>query len=291
MKSTITILLALLLVGTVHAQKNPTAQAQPIVEEGIRLYKSEMASWHGTDLFLAQYEDHSRIGGYLSYTEKETSRCIFISRDKTPQVIGSVSFDSSFDIEKAELDLSVRALRPMEADLFELRQAAAQVINTDTLFKVYKNTSLNIIPLIDGKEKKVYVLTGPQITGVVIFGNDYLLRFNKNNKLIERKALHKNIIPIEYGSEGEDEEVFATMHSHTEETGAFITATDICTLMLYAEYAGWSRHQVVSKEYLNIWNCDTNKLTVVPMDTIRSISEDGEAENQERKKPRKRDRG
>jgi len=47
--------------------------------------------------------------------------------------------------------------------------------------------------------KKVYVLTGPQQNGVVIFGNDYLLTFDKNNKLTLKKQLHRNIISIKFG--------------------------------------------------------------------------------------------
>ena len=31
-------------------------------------------------------------------------------------------------------------------------------------------------------------------------------------------------------------------------------ATDICTLMLYEKFAKWKQHNVVSKNYLNIWN-------------------------------------
>ena len=58
------ILLTLISVN-VLAQKTPDEEVQPVVEEGIRLYKSEMASWHGTDLFLERYKDRENIGGYF----------------------------------------------------------------------------------------------------------------------------------------------------------------------------------------------------------------------------------
>lgn len=75
--------------------------------------------------------------------------------------------------------------------------------------------------------------------GVVIFGNDYFLCFNKNNKFIECKVFYKNIIFIEYGFEGEDEEVFVIMYLYIEEIGVFIIVIDICILMFYVEYVGW----------------------------------------------------
>ena len=134
---------------------------------------------------------------------------------------------------------------------------------------------MNLIPLIHNKKKKVYVLTGPQQNGVVIFGNDYLITFNRRNKVTKKKQLHKNILPIYYGSDTEDGgKVEGTAHSHLPETGDFITATDICTLMLYAKYANWKTHNVVSKKYLSRWNCKTNSLIVISMDAINDMSKD-----------------
>lgn len=53
-------------------------------------------------------------------------------------------------------------------------------------------------------------------------------------------------------TEGEQE---TTIHSHLPETGDYITATDICTLMLYEKAAKWKSHNVVSEKFLNIWDC------------------------------------
>ena len=56
---------------TAFGQNDLKTQTQPIVDEGKRLYKSEMASWNGTDLFLENYKDRANIGGYFSYTNDE----------------------------------------------------------------------------------------------------------------------------------------------------------------------------------------------------------------------------
>ena len=262
---------------TVFSQDNPTTLAKPIVDEGKRLYKSEMASWYGTDLFLEAYKERANIGGYFSYTENEIPKCIFFSKSEEPKVIGTIYFDSTYNTKTAKADLAEREFTILENDLYSIRKIALATINSDTLFKTYKNMNLNLIPLINNNEKKVYVLTGPEQPGVVVFGNDYLLTFDSKNNLTSRKQLHKNIIPINYGSkEIEGKEIEGTIHSHLPETGDFITATDICTLMLYEKFAKWKQHNVISKNYLNIWNCLTDELTVISMEVIKKIDEDQE---------------
>lgn len=267
-------------------KKNPTEEAEPIVAEGKLLYKSEMASWNGTDLFLENYKDRENIGGYFSYTDNNIAKCVFFSKAEKPKVIGTISFDSTYKVKTSKTDLTERDFTQTENDLYQIRKIALDELNTNTdgLFKFYQNTNPNIIPLINGQEKKVYILTGPQKSGVVILGNDYLLTFDSNNKLLTKKQLHKNIIPIEYGKSVDGKEVVGSVHSHLPETGEFITATDVCTLMLYAKFANWKTHNVVSKEYLNIWNCETNTLTVIPMNTVEKINKDQEKRNKKKKK-------
>jgi len=283
MNKSLTLILTLITLS-VFGQKNPTEEAQPIVAEGKLLYKSEMASWYGTDLFLENYKNRDNIGGYFSYTDNDISKCVFYSKSDSPKVIGTISFDSTYNVKTAKTDLSERDFTTNENDLYAIRKMALSEANSDTLFKSYKNTNLNFIPIINGDEKKVYVLTGPKQNGVVIFGNDYLLTFNKNNQLLLKKQLHRNIIVINYGNEEEGKLVVGTVHSHLPETGEFITATDICTLMLYEKFARWETHNVVSSEYLNVWNCETNQLTVISMDAVKKINKDQEKRNKKRKK-------
>ena len=50
--------------------------------------------------------------------------------------------------------------------------------------------------------------------------------------------------------------------------------------MLYEKFAKWKQQNVVSKNYLNIWNCLSDELVVVPMGTIEKINEDQEKRKQ-----------
>lgn len=278
MQKTLFLILFALLSLSIFSQKSVDQQIESIKNEGVKLYKSEMASWYGTDIFIEQYQNKENIGGYLSYSEKDKNICIFYSNSNKPKVIGTIAFDDSFDITKANIDLTERAFNSTENQLYILRKKAQDIIYNDetSFFQHYENTKFNLIPLIEKEVSKVYLLTGPSISNVVVFGNDYLLTFNKQNELIDKKALHKNIIPIEFGEEGENIE--STMHSHLPETGDLMTATDICTLMLYGKFTSWKKHLVVSENYLNIWNMADDSYHIMTMDAVNKIIEESDEE-------------
>jgi hypothetical protein len=254
------------------AQPIPKKITDSIVAEGKKLYRSEMASWYGTDVFLAAYKKRENIGGYFSYLDKDLATCIFYSKTTKAKVIGTIRFDDTYNVEKAKVNVEERDFTKLELDLFTIRTIALKLANADTLFKSYKNTNLNPIPLINGKERKVYFLTGPEVNGVAIFGNDYLITFDKENNVTSKKCLHQNIIMVDYAKKEEGgNEIVGAIHSHLGETGDFITATDICTLMLYSKFAKWKQHTVVSEKYISIWNCETNTLLTIGRDVMDKI--------------------
>lgn len=149
-------------------------------------------------------------------------------------------------------------------DIYIFRKKALIEIQTDTLFKTYKNTDLNLIPIVDNGERKVYVLTGPSASGVVIFGNDYLLTFDKDNNLKDKRKLHHDIIVHEFSqSKKGDANDVSAMHTHLRLTGDYITATDICTLMLYENLTKWTQYYVFSENYVSMWDCKTNELKTI----------------------------
>ncbi|WJS93671.1 hypothetical protein NYQ10_16390 [Flavobacterium johnsoniae] len=264
------LIILLFSIPNCYSQKKLDEQIAKVIDEGKKLYRSEMASWYGTDLFLEKYQNRENIGGYFSYSENDISKCIFFSKDEKTFVIGTISFDKSYNIKSAQLDLTERSFSKDENDLYIIRQKALNLLRTDTIFKQYENTNPNLIPIISNGEKKVYVLTGPSKTGVVIYGNDYLITFDKNNNLINRKVLHANIIPVNYGDQ--KEAILTAIHSHLPSTGELITPTDICTTMLYEKYTGWESVMVISNEYVSIWNCKNDELAVMTKKAFEKMS-------------------
>jgi hypothetical protein len=247
--------------GSIFSTYAQSSVEDELVAEGTALYKREMASWHGTDIFLERFsEKRARIGGYLSYLSGEKGICVFFSNEENPKVIGTITFDNSYDVKTAQVDGVDRDPSAEERDLITIRQIAMTELTTDKMFKFYKDTNPNAIPVIDEKGKRVYILTGPTQRDVVLFGNDYLLTFNKNNKLDNKRALHKSLITIPYGKTEDDKLISSTMHTHLPEFDELITATDICTLMMYSKYTNWEQHLVLSNKKVSWFNCRSNQL-------------------------------
>ncbi len=232
--------------------------AEDITEEGMLLYKSEMASWYGSDVFLANYKEKEKIGGYFSYIDIDIPKCIFYSKDG--KVLGQVSFPTNYNPENTKLDLKSREFTKLESEYHEIRQKAFFLVKMDTIFKSYQNRNFNIVPLITKNEKKVYILTGTNVNNQIIFGNDYLISFKKN-EISKVEKLHQSIIVQTIV----DEKVGKTIggaHSHVLEDWQYITPTDICTLMLFQKFTNWESYSVVSKKYTSLWNCENNTLVI-----------------------------
>jgi len=250
-----------------------------ISNEGKALYHSEWASWYGTDIFVAKCPAKRPLsGGYFSYETDNNLINLFFSKDAEPVVLATITFGKDFNAENYKLDTVPRKLNKIEHDYYMIRIAASKRAQSDTTFKYFKNTSLNIIPLVQKGVKKAYALTGPNANGVVIFGNDYLINFNEANEITTIKTLHKNIIPI-YMKADSNKTILSTMHSHLPETGDFITATDICTLMLYEKFTPWSTHYVISKNNVSIWDCKKDILVILTMDAWKRIGADQKTSN------------
>lgn len=237
------------------AQENIKLQADSILQEGKNLYRLEKASWHGTDIFLSKYKDQENLGGYFSYPDQNTTKCIFFSKGTQPKVIGSISFDSSCNLQNAITDLTQRDLTPEEKEIYKIRTGAINLLRNDTFYTRYPNISFNPIPVITNNERKVYVLSGSQQQGVAYFGNDYLIRFDQNNNVVSRKRLHKTLIPMAFGNNNDGQLIIGGVHTHLPENGDLITATDICTLLLYQNLTGWKEHYVIGSKYVSSLDC------------------------------------
>ena len=245
MKKIILTLLNLTTACFLHGQDKKEVSA--IVAEGRQLYRSEMASWFGTDVFMAKHRDkRENIGGYFSYMENNLTKCIFFSREKNAEVIGTVTFDKTFNVKTA-IDNG-----------------------TTRLFTSY--------------EKDLFVITGPKNTGVVLFGNDYLLLFDEKNNLVSKQKIHNSLITTDLSLgtiTTTSTSLAAENPAATKQTGGihshvlsdYMTSTDICTLLLYERYTTWEEYVVVSDKYVSKWNCKTDQLNVFTKEAWEKIIE------------------
>ncbi len=271
------ILFASCFFNRSFAQKKDLVRiADSITREGRILYRSEWASWYGTDIFVAKCATKKELaGGYLSYNSGTGLTNIFFSKGPTPLVLATISFGYDLKPNNYTLDTTSRKLTPVEEQLYTIRQAALAKIYADTSFRIYKNTSLNLVPIIINTVRRVYVLSGSSINGLVVFGNDYLFEFGTDDHLISEKKIHKSFIPIKINKATTDSAKttdVASIHTHSPETGDFITATDVCTLLLYENFTTWSQHIVISKNYVSVWDCKKNHLVILTAEAWKKIS-------------------
>lgn len=92
----------LLLLTIAFPQIKAQQDNSSVVDEGRMLYRLEMASWYGTDIFLEKLADRkTNTGGYFSYLDNNIPKCIFFSKGEQSKVIGTISFGKSYDVQTA----------------------------------------------------------------------------------------------------------------------------------------------------------------------------------------------
>jgi hypothetical protein len=268
MRSLFTLLLLLSLTPATAPKLCAQKSVQDaILAEGKALYRLEKAAWVGTDMLREQFpEEMEHFGGYVTYSKKELTYCTFFTNDSISRVMAVYAFDSTFTVSNSTVERVRQSPTEEELRLRHLRSSAYRKMQTDTIFNVYNNSNLNVVPMVYQGKAKVYVLTGPSIAGVVIFGNDYLIEFDDDDQVESARPLHRNIIPIKY-----TEEQTSSSHSHTKHTGSFMTPTDICTLMLYGPFTSWDSHTVLSQTHWNIWDIERNTMAVLTRKAMEKI--------------------
>ncbi len=245
-----------------------------VLAEGRFLYRLERASWLGADEFAAKFPDqHDSIGGYFSYVNEEDLVVnVFFHRDDQLRIMVRFYYSGMPSGSPLRVDTLNHTATMIEMDLLDLRQDALQRIeeNAYDFYTLYDNMTFNLIPVITGGERKVYVLTAGNAANVVYLGNDYLLSYDMKNKYVSQEKLHNSLLAFPYKKGGPGEEVNATVHSHV--VSELITPTDICTLLLYRELTDWDLHYVVGNEYVSIFDIKRERLDVMPKKIWLEIS-------------------
>ncbi|WP_299780015.1 hypothetical protein [uncultured Formosa sp.] len=255
------ILILLLFSSTLIYSQN--RETENILNEGKLLFRIEKGSWYGTDDMLARFKTkQDSIGGYLSYeTENNKIRTIFFSRFNSDEILIRYEFDSIPKPQPTTIDTVNTKASDLEKSLISIRQDArnrAYTNNTDSFFSFYENAALNFIPIITDKESHVFVITGPQVSGIILLGNDYKLSYDKKNKFTKKEKIHNTILQFPYTSGNKEKPTISTIHSHI--TSKYISSTDICTLLLYKNFVEWNQHIVISDKEVSIFDLEKESL-------------------------------
>lgn len=105
---------------------------------------------------------------------------------------------------------------------------------------------LNMILMPKDDGYNFYIMTGANKSGIIPFGNDYLFMTDDSGNIQSWKRFHSRLIALD--SKGPNGAVAREMiHSHLK-AEPFITASDICTFMLYGKLCGQRSFQVLSTD-------------------------------------------
>ena len=170
-----------------------------------------------------------------------------------------------------KIDSTNNKASDIEKSLIKIRQDAKERVysNEDKFFSFYENTALNFIPVINENGRNVFVLTGPQVSGIVLIGNDYKLDYNKRDEFVKKMKIHNSILQFPYTSENKENPTVSTYHSHV--VTEYISSTDICTLLLYKDYVEWNQHIVMNKKEVSIFDFEKGSLFTVKRKTWKKI--------------------
>ncbi len=239
-----------------------------ILQEGKLLYQLEKAAWMGTESFLDRYNHlKESVGGYVSYkNEKGQLINLFYNKENPVRIVARFSFELNPEMILLRSDTLPSEATSYETDLITLRQDALRRIsvNEEGFFSTYSNTRLNLIPLIQNHEKKLFIITGTKDKNVIYIGNDYLLHYNEKNELINKEKIHQSILQYPCKSGGGNQPASATFHSHV--SSEYITSTDICTLLLYKDQLEWRQHYVFGENHVSVFDLDHERLVVLTLE-------------------------
>jgi len=252
---------SVLLAQTIEMSENELkTKLDSVLIEAHLLYKYEKAAWISTDLANGNKTLKKDYGGFFAYEEQKEIRVIILGK-KSQNCIAEYSFENDFSKPKSEKTGS-RELSDKEKTLLEVREKIVENLSD----KEYEVTipdgySPNLILLPFDEKYKLYIIMGTSQKDVIPFGNDYLFIADKDGKIENWQKFHSRIIPGYTKMNGN--KVRELTHSHLRTT-PLITATDICTFMLYAPLYGIDAFSVYSPaigKYMK-YSLKDNEITV-----------------------------
>lgn len=234
------------------------AQLDSVLAEGNLLYFYEKAAWVSYDLVARHPELRNRFETYLTYQTGKSIRTIVLGNN-WEKCLAEFTFTTDYD-QPEVVRVEERKLTSYEKKLIYIRKRLlAQLTDEKYGLDVPEGFHLNFTLIPSGKKYKLYVLTGTSDSHIIPFGNDYLFIADNYGNVEKWRKFHAELIPEAAGHE--DEKRIELTHSHTA-SNPLISATDICTFMLYGSLYGLERLSVYSDGRYMEYNMETNEIRV-----------------------------
>ena len=240
-------------------------QLDSVLNEGNLLYKYEKSTWISSDLAFENPIVKAEYSDYLTYEDHDVIRTIILSKGlKT--CIAEYTFENNFDNPKF-VKIEKRELSEKEKNLIDVRVKLLKNVKSRKYgVTAPKGYNLNFILVPFSDKYKLYIITGTTQPNVIPLGNDYIFIADKNGVIESWHKFHSQLIPGYTMYNGN--RVVGLVHTHLRTT-PLITATEICTFMLYAPLYDVNSLSIISPvigRYIMKYSLKENEITVNEID-------------------------
>lgn len=252
--------------------------AEAALEEGKMLCRLEKASLVAAGMIRSEFPDkEDELGGYVSYESGNNIYTAFYGKEESEAILFRFKFDSFPSRMPVSEEIGGSSSTPVENKLISLRKAAMHevIANTWNFFRICDRSTFRFIPVIGKKADKVYILTSALEDGYAFLGNDYLLVFDKDGGFVRRERLHEGVWQIPFKAKNPANYMGSVVHGH--ENSDLLLPTDICTILLYKEFAEWRKFIVVGTRHSYILQLATETLSVRKVEKTRRAEAEKDA--------------
>ncbi len=245
MKKILTLLIIIFISTLSYSQTDSLkVKLDSIIKEADLLYNYEKIAWNSTDMLMSKRKLKKQYGGYLIHHSNDTIFASFIDK-KQKNRIAKYSFITTDLKTPFNSDLESKPLSESEKGLLDIKNKILNQLS-DEKYEVGfpKGFNPNLVLIKNSNEFKLYILMGTSESGVIPFGNDYLFRADSFGNITKWRKFHSRLIPARTEMPGMGK-ITSAIHSHLRTT-PYITATDICTFRLYAEFTEIKSFKVYS---------------------------------------------
>lgn len=227
-------------------EKINQSKLDSILVEADLMYKYEKSVWNSTDLLMSNKKLKKKYGGYIVHHSNDTLTVTYLDKTQKESI---ARYSYKFDNLNKPLITSIETskLTTIEKELFDIKgKMTNQLSDSKYNVTIPQDYNPNLVLIKDNNEYRLYIIMGTSQTGVIPFGNDYLFKSDSKGNITYWKKFHSRMIPTM--AEFNGQKVTESFHSHLRTT-PYITATDICTFRLYAQYTELKKFSVYSPAF------------------------------------------
>lgn len=236
---------------------------EQINEDGTNLYKLSLMTQYSADMM---YEKDLMVGmtGYLSYASGGMFYSIYWMGSGESRKV-QYRFMAVNPEQKSLIQMGKDnvALTKEEALLADVKSQVLQAVQTDRQFFVRTSTGLGLqVQLLSkGSNIVAYLMPYQTAENTVPIGNDFEMVFNgSSGALRAREVIRETYTAVPVDIEPNDQGQLITFHDNTLNGPAFISPTDICSLLLYGGNRAGHEHHVISGMYLSIYDVQKREI-------------------------------